>query len=222
MKELEEQRVCVKFCCKLGKNFTETFQLLNQAYGEDCMSRTQCYEWFKRFEKGRMSVGEEPRPGRPSTSTDDDHVERVRAVIRGNRRLTVREVANEILACLRDAVRRKRPELWVNQTWVLHHDNAPAHASLLIRGYLAKHQTPVVPHPPYSPDLAPADFFLFPKLKTTLKGRRSQTIEEIQENATIELRAISSNAFQEAFKKCKKRWERCIASRGNYFEGDSA
>ena len=60
------------------------------------MSLTQCYEWFKRFEKGRMSVGEEPRPERPSTSTDDDHVERVRAVIRGNRRLTVREVANEV------------------------------------------------------------------------------------------------------------------------------
>jgi len=60
------------------------------------MSRTQCYEWFKRFEKGRMSVGEDPRPGRPSTSTDDDHVDRVRAVIRGNRRLTVREFADEM------------------------------------------------------------------------------------------------------------------------------
>ena len=74
---------------------------------------------------------------------------------------------------------------------MLHHDNAPAHASLLIRSYLAKYQTPVVPHPPYSPDLAPADFSLFPKLKTTLKGRCFQTIEEIQENATRELRAIT-------------------------------
>ena len=45
------------------------------------MSRTQCYEWFKRFEKGRMSVGEEPRPGRASTLTDDDHVERDLVVI---------------------------------------------------------------------------------------------------------------------------------------------
>ena len=54
--------------------------------------------------------------------------------------------------------------------------------SLLIRSHLAKHQTSIVPHPPCSPDLAPADFFLFPKLKTTLKGRRFQTIEEIQEN----------------------------------------
>jgi ribosomal protein L31 len=98
MKELEEQCVCVcvKFCCKLGKNFTETFQLLNQAYGEDCMSRTQCYVRFKRFKEGRMSVGDNPRPGRPTKSTNDDHVARVRAVIRGNCRLTVREVADEV------------------------------------------------------------------------------------------------------------------------------
>jgi len=133
-----------------------------------------------------------------------------------------KQLYQEFLARLRDAVRRKRPELWENQTWMLHHDNAPAHASLLIRSYLAKYQTPVVPHPPYSPDLAPADFFLFPKLKTTLKGRRFQTTEEIQENATRELCAITESAFQEAFQKWKKRWEQCIASRGNYFEGDSA
>ena len=98
---------------------------------------------------------------------------------------------------------------------MLHHDNAPAHASLLIRSYLAKHQTSVVPHPPYSPDLATADFFLFPKLKTTLKGRRFQTIEEIQENAIRELRAITESAFQEAFQQWKKHWERFIASRGD-------
>jgi len=84
-----EERVCVKFCCKLGKNFTQTFQLLNQAYGEDCMSRTQCYEWFKHFKEGRMSVGEDPRSGRPSTSTNNKHVERVHAVICGNQHLTV-------------------------------------------------------------------------------------------------------------------------------------
>jgi len=53
MKELEEQRMCVKFCCKLGKHCTQTFQLLNQAYGEDCMGLTQCCEWFKRFKEGR-------------------------------------------------------------------------------------------------------------------------------------------------------------------------
>jgi len=83
MKELEEQRMCVKFCCKHGK-ILQTFQLLNQAYGKDCMSRTQCYERFKHFKEGRMLVGEDPRPRQPSTPTNDDHVERVRAVIHGN------------------------------------------------------------------------------------------------------------------------------------------
>jgi len=126
-----------------------------------------------------------------------------------------KQLYQEILARLRVAVRKKRPELWENLTWMLHHDNAPAHASLLIRSYLVKHQKPVVPHPPYSPDLAPADIFLFPVLKTTLKGQRFQTIEETQENATIKLRAIISSAFQEAFQKWKERWERCIASRGD-------
>jgi transposase len=105
---------------------------------------------------------------------------------------------------------------------MLHHNNVLAHASLLIRSYLAKHQISVVPHSPYSPDLAPAGFFLFPKLKTTLKGRRFQTIEEIQENVTREMRAITESAFQEAFQQWKKRWERCITSRGDYFEGHSA
>jgi predicted DNA-binding protein YlxM (UPF0122 family) len=52
--------------------------------------------YFKRFEEGRMSVGEDPRPVLPSTSTNDDLVGRVRAVIRGNRRLSVREVADEV------------------------------------------------------------------------------------------------------------------------------
>jgi transposase len=105
---------------------------------------------------------------------------------------------------------------------MLHHDNAPAHASLLICSSLAKHQISIVPHPPYSPDLAPADFFPFPKLKTTLKGCRFQTIEEIQENVIRELRPITERAFQEAFQQWKKRWERCIASRGDSFNGDKA
>ena len=128
----------------------------------------------------------------------------------------------EILARLRDAVRRKRPEIWESQTWMLHHDNAPTHESLLISSYLAKYHISVVPHPTYFPELAPAEFFLFPKFKTTLKERRFQTIEEIQENATRELRAITENAFQEEFQQWKKSWKRFIASRGDYFEGNRA
>jgi transposase len=96
----------------------------------------------------------------------------------------------EVLKHLRENVRRKRPQLWRNNSWFLNHDNEPAHASLRIRDFLANTKTTVLPQPSYSSDLAPADFFVFPKLKSTLKGRRFQTIQDISENSQKELRAI--------------------------------
>jgi len=88
---------------------------------------------------------------------------------------------------------------------MLHHDNALAHASLIIREFLAKNETTVVPQPPYSPDLAPADFFLFPKLKCTLKGRRFESTEEIEENSLTELRAITKKNHSRTLSKTGKK-----------------
>ena len=124
-----------------------------------------------------------------------------------------------VLKRFREASRRKRPGEWTNNTWMLHHDEAPAHASLLIREFLTKHETTVVPQPPYSPDLAPSELFLFQILKSPLKGRRFQKVEEIEENSIRDLRAIPQNTFHDAFQNCKKRWARCIKKGGEYFEG---
>ena len=73
--------------------------MLQQAYGEDCLSRTQYYEWYRRFKSGRTSIEDDPKAGRPSSSTGDDHIEKVRSVIRENRRLTLREVSEEVVIC---------------------------------------------------------------------------------------------------------------------------
>jgi len=128
-----------------------------------------------------------------------------------------KQLYQKVLACLRDVVHRILGKRDL--------DVAPrqcAGSRVAPHPHLSSHQTSVVPHPPYSPDLAPTDFFLFLKLKTSLKGRCFQSIEKIQENATRELCAITESAFQEAFQQWKIRWELCIASRGDYFEGDSA
>ena len=71
----------------------------------------------------------------------------------------------EVTQRLREAGRKKRPDAWRENGWMLQHDNAPTHSSFLIREFLVKHATTVLPQPPYSLDLAPADFFLLPKLK---------------------------------------------------------
>jgi len=73
--------------------------MLQQAYGEDFLSRKRCYESYQRFKSDKTSIEDDPKSGRPSTSMDDDHAEKVLAVIRQNRRLTVREVAEEVGIC---------------------------------------------------------------------------------------------------------------------------
>jgi len=63
---------------------------------------------------------------------------------------------------------------------------------------------------------------LFPKLKSTQKDRRFESIEAIKTNSLAHLRSIPKTAFQECFGKLKKLWQRCIQSRGEYSEGDKA
>jgi hypothetical protein len=70
--------------------------MLKQTYGEDCLSLTPCYEWYQHFKLGRASTKDNLKTGRPSTSMDDDYVEKVYAMIRENRHLTVRKVFEEV------------------------------------------------------------------------------------------------------------------------------
>jgi transposase len=74
----------------------------------------------------------------------------------------------ETLKLLREAVRRKRPELWPNDC-TLRNDKAPAHKTLSLKQFLAQKSITEVVHPPYSPDLAPNGSWLFPKIKSVVK-----------------------------------------------------
>jgi len=105
----------------------------------------------------------------------------------------------------------------IANTWFLHHDNAPIHTSIAVRELLAQNNITMLPHPLYSPDLAPCDFFLFPKFKTHLKGHHFGTVENVQAAATRALNNISN----EDFLHCCEEWQKyCNRSQGAYFEGD--
>ena len=86
-----------------------------------------------------------------------------------------KEYYHEVERRLREEILQKRTELWKNQSWIVHHDNAPAHTLMAVCKFLAKNKTVVMPQSPYSPDMAPTDIFLFPKLKTPMKGKRFAT-----------------------------------------------
>ncbi|UYV78890.1 hypothetical protein LAZ67_17000157 [Cordylochernes scorpioides] len=267
---MKDQRICIKFCVKNGFKGAEIFWMLQTAYGDAVMSRRRVFEWYKRFKEDREEPADNERSGRPSTSTTPEKVDKVLELVREDRRITVREVAEEagisfgstqsimkdilgvrrlnavlvpkdmtfdqknsrketaslnleattddpellkrvitgdetwiygfdsettqqasewrfknepkpkkarkapskvkvmltvffdyqgivhhefqqqgftitcdsnlgVLRRLREAIRQKRPELWRSKSWILHHDNAPAHTALKISKFLQDH-----------------------------------------------------------------------------------
>jgi len=127
-----------------------------------------------------------------------------------------------VLRRLREDIQRKRPELWCAGNWLLHDDNASSHRALVTREFLAHKGITTLPHPPYSPDLAPCDFFLFPKMKLQLKGRRFDRVEEIQRESQNVLGMLREQDFQHVFQQWQRRWDCCVAAQGDNFEGDAA
>lgn len=347
----EEQRIALKFCYKLGYSASKSYQLLNEAYGDDCLSRSQSFEWSKRFSQGSENTKDAKRSGRPSSATTPDQVQAVEAIILENRRTGVREIAqsvnisigstyniisdilgykklcarwvpriltelqrqnrvtmcqqwrglhrrygddflNSIVTCdeswfhhydpeskqqsmqwmkgdeqrpqkakvvksagkvmhlvffdihgviydhvvpkgqgvtgqyysdvlkgpFMQKMRQKRQEL-LHRDWWFHQDNAPAHTCRMTMETIDDLGIQILPHPPYSPDLAPADFFLFPETKREIKGRHFGSDEELNNCIMGIFTRISRHGFHEKFQRWTHRWQKCITSDGFYFEG---
>jgi len=124
----------------------------------------------------------------------------------------------EVLRHLHESVRRKRLEKWQDGDWILHHNTAPTHTSHIVQQILAKHGTAHLQQPPYSPDLAPSDFFLFPRLKKVLKGHGFEATEDIKRNLTRTLLDILKEELAKCSQHWQKRWVKCVTMEGNYVE----
>ena len=310
-----EERYAIKCCFKLGKNATETYGMLQTAFGSSCMNGASVCEWHKRFKEGRESVRDDERCGRSKEVRTPELIGQIKIFMHKDRRVSIETISAqfdvsvgtvhtiiheelkmwkicakfiprvlredqkerrwhdsrkivelinsdpavldalltcdeswiycydpetkrqssqwkhagsprpkkarqsksthkllmilffdstgmiymhwvptgqtvnkeyyvEVLREFRKRFRRKRPALFKSGQWHFHQDNAPVHNSILVTDYLTKMGIKTVPQPPYCPDLAPCDFWLFPKLKEKLRGCRYETIEEMKEAVT--------------------------------------
>ncbi|XP_011166492.1 histone-lysine N-methyltransferase SETMAR-like [Solenopsis invicta] len=344
-----EQRAVIKFNARLGKSASETFQLVQQVYGDACLSRSNVFVWHKRFLDGRESLEDDQHTGRPVSIRKPETIEKIRNFIANHRnaslrmmeaalninRETIRTILHEdlgktkvcakfvphtltdeqkamrvshsidivvaarnnpnflksivtgdeiwcfqfdsttkrqsaewksknspeakktrkvpskintmlitffdskgiihkefvpsdqivtgdyyleVLKRLMARIRRIRPDYQDPNSWTLLHDNAPSHKSLSVCQFLARNQVCVLNYPPYSPDLAPCHFSVFPKLKLKLKGCFFEDIPTIQTASTRELEAIPQNELNHAFESLLNRCNKCIEARGDYFE----
>lgn len=123
----------------------------------------------------------------------------------------------DLLSQLRTALLQKRRGMLTRGVFLLQ-DNAPAHKSRVAMKAAVDCGYELLPHPPYSPDLAPSDFHLFPNMKKFLRGRVFSGDDEVKEKVLEVLEDFESGFFRDGFLQLRKRLEKCIALRGDYVE----
>ena len=148
-------------------------------------------------------------------------MEKVREIIAIHANFTVRMLAEElnssyctIYTILTEDLGKRK----VRAHFVPYQLNATPHKTKKVNEFLLKKQTCVINNPPYSPDLSPCDYFLFPKLKTKMKGAYYDDIPAIQAAVNEVLKKIPINDIKKSMHALVDRSKRCIESNGTYFE----
>ena len=104
------------------------------------------------------------------------------------------------------------------QTAILHHDNAPSHRAAQTTETIKRLGFELLDHPPYSPDLAPCHFFLFPLIKHVLRGTRFEDVADLPVAVQQAITEIPVKSYRECFLSWVKRCRKCVDYKGHYFE----
>jgi hypothetical protein len=163
-----KQRSVIDFLLEENESITNIHRRLTNVYGYMAVDKSTVSRWAKRLtspEQAQGNVSDLPGSGRPST------------VVLPRSQTINSEVCVETLMKRFRRVRPHKDETKV----LLHHDSARPHTSLHTREAIAKLQWTVLPHPPYSPNMAPCDYHLFNPLKDAIRGKKFQEDEVISE-----------------------------------------
>lgn len=133
------------------------------------------------------------------------------------RTVTGKWYAANCLPKVMDAVAERRPRTRT-RGMLLHHDNAPAHKAQVVVDFLASEHIQEVGHPPYSPDLAPCDFFVFPNVKRLMRGVRYESPKEAVDAFRELIESLPSSSWSSCWTKWFERMQLCIDCNGDYFE----
>jgi hypothetical protein len=143
--------------------------VLSKAYGGEVMKESSIFEWHEHFKEGHKNTDDDERSGCPKSYRTNENAEKVQNLMHSDRRSSINQAYYvDILKWLCEAVCGKRPKLGLmigfsTMTMLQLTRN-------LIEQFLAQKSITEIEHPPYSSDLAPNDLWMFPKIKSILKG----------------------------------------------------
>ena len=344
-----EYRAVIKFLVLEGQSSKQVEERLTSVYGQSSPSSSTIKRWVKEFQRGRESLEDDPRSGRPTTSTSPENIEKVHKLVIENRRISLYELeeatgisygsihnilhdelhmskvcARWVPKMLSDDMKQSRVTIsgamltryntnpddfhfrvvTCDETWLyhydpeskqesmewkhatspktkkfkatrstkkvmstifwdskgvihidylphgttmngkyyanllkqvrqsikekrrgkirrgimLHQDNAPVHTSRVAMDAVRECGYELLPHPPYSPDLAPSDFHLFPRLKKHLRGRRFDDDGELTAAVEGWLGDQDVDFYRSGINDWKTRWDKCVELEGDYVE----
>ena len=136
--------------------------MLRKAYGESTLSKTLAYEWYSAFKSGRDVVENLPCSGQPSTFSTEVNIAKEKEIVTENRHLSLREIAAD-LSVSRESIRTILNDCLGIKRVAARSSERPSHKAIIVNEFLAKNSTNLIEQPPYSPDMAPDDFFSLSK-----------------------------------------------------------
>ncbi|EGI63733.1 FLJ37770-like protein, partial [Acromyrmex echinatior] len=174
-------RSLIKHYFLRGKTAKETKEKLDKYYVANTPSDYTVKYWFREFRGGRNSTTDEVRRGRPSDAVTEENVKKIHEMVLADRKMKVRELADAtkisishgtVISILHEQLGMKKLSArWVLRLLTVDHKRSMAKFN--------EFRYELLPHPAYSPDLAPCDYFLFPNLKKWFGGKRFTTREQL-------------------------------------------
>ncbi|KAG5327387.1 MOS1T transposase, partial [Pseudoatta argentina] len=219
------------------KSAAEAHRILVQTYGDNALSDTTCRDWFRRFKNNDFELEDKERSGAPKKFQDKE----LEQLLDAERRRTTGDEkwmhydnpkrrkswgkpghADRYrlqLMRLSRALKEKRP-LYAQRhdKVILLHDNARPHVAKPVKTYLETLKWEVLPHPLYSPDIAPSDFHLFRSMAHGLADRRFHSYEEAQKWIDSWIASKDMSFFRRGIHVLPERWEKVVSSDGQYFK----
>ncbi|UYV61406.1 hypothetical protein LAZ67_1004740 [Cordylochernes scorpioides] len=206
--------------------------MLNKAFPNDAPKRTTVFEWHSRFKAGRISIEDDPRQRRPKFQRTDENVQKITDLIKENPRTTLLELEQDtgiskttIGRIVTEDLKLKKtpakfiPRFLTNEQKLCRLATCedmmemtrtdPEWKDKIITGdetWVYGYDPETKPQSAEWRDIAPNDFFLFPKLKAVLKVRHFDTRDDIIEKSPLALKSIPKEAYKNCFDNWEKRW----------------
>ncbi|XP_031630281.1 histone-lysine N-methyltransferase SETMAR-like [Contarinia nasturtii] len=224
--EKDEFRVLIKHCFLIGKNAAEAKNWLDKYYLDSAPAEATVRKWFAKFRTGHMSTEEDARSGRPKDAVTDENIKKIHKIILNDRKMKLIEIA-EALKISKERVghivheylgMRKLCAKWVPRELTIDQKQQRVDDSVKTMAKLYELGFELLPHPPYSPDLAPSDYFLFADLKRMLAGKKFSTNEQVIAETEAYFEDKEKSYYKNGIEKLEDRYNRCIALEGNYVE----